>query len=188
MGVGSLNLVYEVIPEEKIEYCRDLCNELMAFQKSKAHITPELFDSMNFDTRLVPSVKNAIHNYIVIVKDADKIVGYVYANISPKEVYSNSFATFFDLSSVEKQNVGCLSQFYIKEEYRKYGVGSVLFKMSINWLKQFDDVDDYFIYVSNGNEDALEFYKRKGFTVSHDILDGFITVLRSNQEFKIETE
>lgn len=51
----------------------------------------------------------------------------------------------------------------------------------MEWLKQFDDVDDLFIYVSNGNEKALEFYKRKGFYVSHDILDGFITVLRNNK-------
>ncbi len=177
-----MNLTYEVIPDDKIEYCRDLCNELMAFQKSKAYITPELFDSMNFETRMIPSIKNAIHNYTVIVKDEDKIVGYVYSNISPKEAYSNDFATFFDLSSVSKNNVGCLSNFYIKEEYRQYGIGSKLFNMSMSWLKHFDDVEDYFIFVSNGNTDALEFYKRKGFTVSHDIVDGFITVLRSNRQ------
>lgn len=173
-----MNLIYEVISDENIEYCRDLCNELMSFQKSKAYITPELFDSMNFDTRMVPSIKSALHNYIVVVKDTDHIVGYVYSNISPKEAYSNDFATFFDLSSVRKTNVGCLSQFYIKEEYRQYGVGSKLFKMSMEWLQQFEDVEDYFIFVSNGNNDALEFYQRKGFAVSHEILDGFITVLR----------
>ncbi|MEH7332518.1 GNAT family N-acetyltransferase [Neobacillus drentensis] len=176
-----MNLTYEVITEEKIEYCRDLCNELMTFQKSKAYINPELFDSMSFETRMIPSIKSAIHNYIVVVKDEDKIVGYVYSNISPKEAYSNDFATFFDLSTVSKKNVGCLSQFYIKEEYRQYGIGSKLFNMSLEWLEQFEDVEDYFIYVSNGNDDALEFYKRKGFSVSHDILDGFITVLRKNR-------
>lgn len=56
--------------------------------------------------------------------------------------------------------------------------------MSMEWLNTFDDIEDYFIYVSNGNENALEFYKRKGFTVSHDILEGFITVLRSNKQFQ----
>lgn len=183
-----MKLTYEVIPEEKIEDCRDLCNDLMAFQKSKAYITPDLFDNMNFDTRLLPSLKSAKHNYTVAVKDNDKFVGYVYSNISPKEAYSNDFATFFDLNSVRGKDVGCLSQFYIKEGYRKYGVGSVLFNMSMKWLKQFDDVEDYFIFVSNGNDNALEFYQRKGFSVSHDILDGFITVLRNNAPFgnKIE--
>lgn len=170
---------YEVIPVDKVEYCRELCNELMVFQKSKAHIKPELFDSMNFDTRMIPSIKNALHNQLVVVKDGDENIGYVYSNISPKEVYSNDFATFFDISSVARDNVGCLSQFYIKESYRNYGIGSKLFDLSMEWLNQFKDVDDRFIFVSNGNEDALEFYKRKGFIVSHEILDGFITVLRN---------
>jgi len=175
-----MNLTYEILHDEEIESCRDICNELMTFQKSKAHITPERFDTMNFDTRMIPSIKKALHNYIVVVKDEAKVVGYVYSNISPKEVYSTDFATFFDMSSVSGKNVGCLSQFYIKEDYRQYGIGSKLFTMSMEWLNQFDDVDDYFIFVSNGNDSALEFYKRKGFTVSHDILDGFITVLRNN--------
>ncbi|MFE8700466.1 GNAT family N-acetyltransferase [Cytobacillus sp. FJAT-54145] len=176
-----MNITYEVLPVERVEECRDVCNDLMAFQKSKAYITPELFDSMNFETRMLPSIKNARHNYIVVVKDHGKTVGYVYSNISPKEAYSNDFATFFDMASVKRELVGCLSQFYIKEEYRKYGVGSMLFSMSMDWLRQFSEVEDYFIFVSNGNADALEFYKRKGFNVSHDILDGFITVLRSHK-------
>lgn len=174
-----MNITYETIPVEKAECCRELCNELMIFQKSRAHITPERFDSMNFDTRMIPSIKSATHNQIVIVKDDDKVVGYVYSNISPKQAYSNDFATFFDLSSVSGSHVGCLSQFYLKEGYRNHGIGSALFDMSMKWLHQFRDIDDYFIFVSNGNHDALEFYKRKGFVVSHDILDGFITVLRN---------
>jgi GNAT superfamily N-acetyltransferase len=167
--------------DEKAEYCRELCNELMVFQKSKAKIKPELFDSMNFETRMIPSMKSAIYNQIVVAKDDDKIVGYAYSNISPKETYSNDFATFFDLTSVSRKNVGCLSQFYLREEYRKYGIGSVLFDKSMNWLMQFNDVLDYFIFVLNGNEDALEFYKRRGIVVSHEILDGFITVLRNKE-------
>jgi GNAT superfamily N-acetyltransferase len=183
-----MNLTYEIMPDEKIESCRDLCNELMVFQKSKSYIKPELFDNMNFDTRMIPSIKSAIHNYTVVVKDNDKIVGYVYSNISSKETYSNEFATFFDLSSVSRNNVGCLSQFFIKEEYRQYGIGSTLFNMSMKWLKQFNDVEDYFIFVSNGNNNALEFYKHKGFSISHRILDGFITVLRNNKQIESEID
>lgn len=174
-----MSLNYEIIPEEAAEHCRVLCNELMSFQKSKAQITPELFDTMSFETRMIPSIKNALHNYIVVAKDGDKPVGYVYANVSPKEAYSNDFAIFFDLSSVSRENVGCLSQFYIKEEYRNKGIGTVLFNLSMQWLRHFDDIEDYFIFVSDGNKDALEFYKYKGFLVSHKILGGFITVLRN---------
>ncbi|WP_270180867.1 GNAT family N-acetyltransferase [Alkalihalobacillus sp. CinArs1] len=176
-----MNLTYDVISPEEIECCREICNELMVFQKSKAHITPELFDDMSFETRLVPSVEKAEKNYIVVVKDEEEIIGYVYSNISRKEAYDNDFATFFDLSSVSGEFVGCLSQFYIKDGYRQYGVGSKLFDMSMEWLRNEKDVQDHFIFVSNGNQNALDFYQRKGFFISHDILDGFITVLRNNK-------
>jgi GNAT superfamily N-acetyltransferase len=172
---------YEVIKEENIECIKYLCNELMSYQKSKAYIRPELFDGMCFETRMVPSVKSAKANYIVVVKNNDEIVGYVYSNISSKESYSNQFATFFDLNSVENEDVGCLSQFYLKEGYRNTGIGTVLFNMSMEWLNSFKTINDLFIFVSNGNDNALKFYRNRGFKISHNILDGFITVLRNHK-------
>ena len=174
-----MSIHYEVISDDNIICVKDLCNELMAFQKSKSSIRTELFDNMRFETRMVPSVKNAKHNYIVAAKDGDEIVGYVYSNISSKETYDSDFATFFDLDSVKNDDVGCLSQFYIKEGYRDKGIGSVLFNMSMDWLNSFTSINDLFIFVSNGNDNALKFYQGKGFKISHQILDGFITVLRN---------
>lgn len=170
---------YEVISADQASCIKDLCNELMAFQKAKSYIHTELFDTMCFETRMIPSIKSATANYIMIAKDGEEIIGYVYSNIAPKTVYSNEFATFFDLDSVQNDEVGCLSQFYLKEGYRNMGIGSVLFERSMEWLKSFEAVKDLFIYVSNGNENALKFYQGKGFKVSHQILDGFITVLRN---------
>ncbi len=147
---------------------KNLCNELMAYQKNKAHIHPELFDGMCYETRLIPSIKSAKENYLAVVKDDDKLVGYVYCNISPKETYSYNFATlecnnFFDFDSVKNDDVGCLSQFYLKDDYRNKGIGSVLFKMSMDWLNSFKPISDLFIFVSNGNNSALKFYQAKGF-------------------------
>jgi GNAT superfamily N-acetyltransferase len=175
---------YEVISEDNIIYIKDLCNELMAYQKSKAYIRPEFFDDMCFETRMIPSVKSAKANYIIVAKDDDEIVGYAYSTIAPKEIYSDDFATlkchaFFDFNSVKSDDVGCLSQFYIKEDYRNAGIGTVLFKKSMDWLNSFKSISDLFIFVSNGNDNALEFYENKGFIISHQILDGFITVLRN---------
>lgn len=178
-GEFSMSITYEVISEENANRIKDLCNTLMDYQKSKSHIHTELFDNMSFETRMIPSIKSATANYIVIAKDEDEIVGYVYSNISSKEVYSNDFATFFDLDSVKGGDVGCLSQFYIKKGYRNKGIGSTLFEKSMDWLHSFKAIDDLFIYVSNGNDNALKFYKSKGFMISHEILDGFITVLRN---------
>lgn len=179
-----MSIHYEVISEDHIICVKDLCNELMAYQKSKAEFHTELFDGMCFETRMIPSVKNAKTNYIIVAKDDDKLIGYAYSNISPKETYSNDFATlkcdtFFDFDSVKYDDVGCLSQFFIKEEYRNIGIGSVLFEKSMNWLNSFNSISDLFIFVSNGNDDALKFYQSKGFKISHQILEGFITVLRN---------
>ncbi|WP_202906806.1 GNAT family N-acetyltransferase [Abyssisolibacter fermentans] len=168
---------YEIIRERDAYLVKSLCNELMVYQKSKAKITPERFDSMSFETRLLPSLEKADKNFIMIAKDDDEVVGYVYCNLSAKEVYDNDFATFFDINSVEDQ-VGCLSQFFIKDGYRGSGIGTRLFNEGMKWLNQLD-VKDLFIFVSNGNDNALSFYKHKGFKESHKILDGFITVLRN---------
>ncbi len=180
-----MNIKYEVISEERIDCIKDLCNELMAYQQSKASEYPELFDNMNFETRMIPSIKSASKNYIIIAKDDQEIVGYAYSNVSPKETYSNDFATlkcdaFFDFDSIKADEVGSLSQFFLKDGYRNHGIGTVLFNKSIEWLNSFKKIDDVFIFVSEGNDNALTFYERKGFTISHQILDGFITVLRNN--------
>lgn len=179
-----MSIHYEIISEDNIGCIKDLCNDLMAYQKSKAYIYPEFFDGMCFETRMVSSVKSAKANFLIAAKDDDEVIGYAYSNISPKETYSGNFATlkcdsFFDFNSVKSDDVGCLSQFFIKDGYRNSGIGSVLFKESMNWLNSFESISDVFIFVSNGNDNALKFYRDKGFKISHQILDGFITVLRN---------
>jgi len=180
-----MNIHYEVISEDNIICIKDLVNDLMAYQKSKAYIHPEFFDNMCFETRMIPSVKSAKANYIIVAKDDNEIVGYAYSTIAPKKIYSGGFATlqcdsFFDFDSVKSDDVGCLSQFFIKEGYRDKGIGTVLFNKSMEWLNSFKEISDVFIFVSNGNDNALKFYLGKGFKISHQILDGFITVLRNN--------
>ncbi|HJV16954.1 MAG TPA: GNAT family N-acetyltransferase [Bacillales bacterium] len=179
-----MSIHYDVISDDNIDCIKDLCNDLMAYQKAISHVHTELFDGMNFETRMIPSVEGAKENYIVVAKDGEEIVGYAYSNISPKETYSTDFATlncdsFFDFDSVKTNDVGCLSQFYIKDGYRNLGIGSVLFEKSIDWLNSFKSIHDLFIFVSNGNDNALKFYQNKDFKISHQILDGFITVLRN---------
>lgn len=180
-----MSINYEVVSEENIGCIKELVDGLMDYQKSMAHIHPEFFDGMSFETRMPPAIKSAKHNYIIIAKDSNEIVGYAYSTIASKHIYSGGFATlqcdaFFDFDSVSTEDVGCLSQFYLKEDYRSKGIGSVLFEKSMDWLKSFNEVKDHFIFVSNGNDNALKFYLGKGFKINHQILDGFITVLRNN--------
>lgn len=176
-----MDLTYDIISDENVEVFRDLCNELMAFQKGKATIAPERFDTMNFDTRMLPTVKGALHNHLILVKDGEEAAGYAYANVAPKGNYVSGFATFFDPATIDRDNVGCLSQLYLREAYRGTGAGSRLFGMCMSWLDQFEDVEDRFIFVSNGNTDAYDFYLRKGYVFSHTILDGFILILKNKK-------
>ncbi|MEA4827671.1 MAG: GNAT family N-acetyltransferase [Clostridium sp.] len=178
-----MSIHYEIISDDNIIYIKDLCNELMTYQKSKAIVHPEWFDNMCFETRMIPSIKSAKANFLIIAKDDNEIVGYAYSNISSKYTYSGGFATlkpvnFFDFDSVKSDDVGCISQFYIKDDYRKIGIGTVLFQKSMDWLSSFKLINDLFIFVSNGNDNALKFYQDKGFKISHKILHGFIAVLR----------
>ncbi len=180
-----MSINYEILSEDQIHCLKDLCNELMAYQKSVAYIHPEWFDNMCFETRMIPSINKAKANFIIVAKDDDEIIGYAYSNISSKYTYSGGFATlkpvdFFDFNSVKHDDVGCLSQFYIKENYRNKGIGSQLFDKSMEWLNSIKEIEDIFIFVSNGNDNALRFYLNKGFKISHQILDGFITVLRNS--------
>ncbi|MGZ4161610.1 MAG: GNAT family N-acetyltransferase, partial [Neobacillus sp.] len=87
-----MSIQYEAISEDNIICIKDLCNDLMAYQKTTAFIHPEFFDGMSFESRMIPSVKSAKANYIIVAKDNNEMVGYAYSNISPKETYSTDFA------------------------------------------------------------------------------------------------
>lgn len=88
-----MSINYKILSEDQILCLKDLCNELMAYQKSVAYIHPEWFDNMCFETRMIPSINKAKANFIIVAKDDDEIIGYAYSNISFKYTYSGGFAT-----------------------------------------------------------------------------------------------
>jgi GNAT superfamily N-acetyltransferase len=183
------NITIEVVKDGNIEPCRELCNELMAFQKSKATIAPEKFDAMNFDTRMKKSYESSLDSQVIIVKDKGIPVGYVFSTIENIENKKNSYPEWAPIENLENiqgfypqwdhlpQKIGCLNNLYVRDQYRHMGLGSRLFDMSMEWLESFQDIDLVFIYVSNGNDEALNFYLHRGFTFSHDVFGGFIKAL-----------
>ncbi|KEO84477.1 GNAT family N-acetyltransferase [Tumebacillus flagellatus] len=180
------NITLEVITDGNIEACRDLCNELMAFQKSQATLAPEAFDAMNFDTRMKKGFESALESQVVVVKDNGVPVGYVFSTIDMVEGETNAipdWAPVKDPSTAQgfypdwvqfPQKIGLLNNLYIRDDYRDLKLGSQLFNMSIDWLESHADVDLIFIYISNGNDAALNFYLNRGFTYSHEVFGGFI--------------
>ena len=179
------NITFELVQNMDIEQCRNLCNELMAFQKSKAHVAPDSFDLMNFDTRMKKSYENALRSHVVVAKDNGVAIGYVFSTID--NVTHEDNATYPDWAPLIEncigfypdwvtlpQKIGCLNNLYLRDEYRGLGLGVKLFDKAMDWLNSFSDTELTFVFISNGNEAALDFYLKHGFTFSHDVFGGFI--------------
>lgn len=180
------NITFEIVNNGDIEQCRILCDELMAFQKSKAFMLPEVFDSMNFDSRMKQSYANALASQVVVVKDSGTPVGYVFSTVETVKNDKNAYPAWVPRENSEScqgfypawdklpQKIGCLNNLYFRESYRGLGLGGKLFTMSMEWLESFTDIELIFIYISNGNDAALDFYLKRGFTFSQDVFGGFI--------------
>jgi GNAT superfamily N-acetyltransferase len=180
-------ITLELVDGENIEMCRGLCNELMAFQKSKATISKDSFDWMNFDTRMKRSYLKSLRSHTVVAKDGEVPIGYVFSTIDEETEDSRSFYPdwapmkgsqgvlgFFPDWVELPQKIGCLSNLYIREEYRRFKLGSKMLDMAMEWLESFSDVELIFVYISNGNDAAMDFYLKHGFIFSHDVYGGFI--------------
>ena len=179
------NITLELVQNSDIEQCRNLCNELMIFQKSKAHIAPDNFNLMNFDTRMKKSFENAFRSHVVIAKDNGIAIGYVFSTIDSvtyeenthypdwAPLTENSIGFYPDWVKLP-QKIGCINNLYLSDEYRGLGLGGKLFDVAMEWLDNFSDTELTFVFISNGNEDALDFYLKHGFRFSHDVFGGFI--------------
>jgi GNAT superfamily N-acetyltransferase len=170
-------ITFEIAQDGNIEQCRELCNELMAFQKSKARFEPERFDAMNFDTRMKRSYDAALDKQAVVAKDGGVAIGYVFSTIDSLRSMQDSPFGLLPKRHDLPPKIGCLSNLYLKDKYRGNGLGSKLFDMSMEWFDSIDDVYLVYVFISNGNDEAYHFYAKRGFVFSHDVLGGFIKAL-----------
>jgi ribosomal protein S18 acetylase RimI-like enzyme len=188
--VGTIT--FDVVSEGNIEPCRELCNELMLYQQSKARLLPEVFDKMNFDTRMKPSYEQALASHVAVARDIDNSplpIGYIFStleSVSYKDSHIPNWAS--SISSGEilgfypkwddlPEKTGCVNNLYLRSEYHGMGLGGKLMDMSMEWFKTMPDIDIVFVYISNGNDGAIKFYKRHGFEHSHEVFGGFIHAL-----------
>ena len=92
------------------------------------------------------------------VKENDVAIGYIFAYL--KTPYNN----------VIKTNVVMLESLYVKDEYRKKGIGKTLIRMLEDWAKE--TLKDYVIEIVclEKNKIALDFYNRLGYSEVKTIL------------------
>ena len=188
------NITFHVIEDGNIEKCRELCNELMAFQGSKAVNYIGVFDHMSFETRMVPSY-NAAENKLVIVAECEGTpIGYMFASVEALSyenihVKKENLPPWAQMSYeddgevieglyplwMEPQSVGHINNLYVKDEFRGTGLGRQLVEKGMEWLSGIEELNYIFVHVSNGNTSAEDFYKKFGFEYSHSVFKGFIT-------------
>lgn len=103
-------------------------------------------------------ILNKSHVFAYYVKDKGECIGYIFAYL--KSPYND----------VIKTNVIMLESLFIKEEYRKQGVGKTLIEMLEKWAQErFNNYVIEIVCLSN-NTEALKFYDKLGYKEVKTIL------------------
>lgn len=137
--------------ENILDDIKELWEEL-----NQHHIEKSLHFKQNFldysfgkrkETLIKPSENGSL--FIIIACDNECKVGYCVSSVAA--------------------NRGEIASIYVKPEYRKHNVGTVLMEKSLEWIKS-NDVKEIAVGVSGGNEDVFAFYAKFGFAPKYTLL------------------
>lgn len=177
-------IVYKDYTNKSVEVCRELCNELMAYQAKQAVIGKEFFEAMTFENRLNAAFNQATIKSLIVAFNEDTPVGYIFLtadtineeakNYRPDWIrrFSADGNGLFPDWLKTPAKVATLNNLYISPEYRGHHIGKRLTEHGMNWLEN-SYADYFFVYVSNGNNVA-PFYEKLGFKFSHPVFGGLI--------------
>lgn len=167
-----MNLTYEcskVTKKEDVEVFRPLVDQLFKLQAERAEEKwKPILSSMTIESRLHPDFEAEEFPYadtqLIMVKDEDinRYVGFAY-------------------STMGRDQNGNLKLYFIEEEYRGKGIGTKLFNDAMEFIEEHQP-KEILIYVSNGNEQALNFYMNKGFRFKSLVWNGMVTELTNLKE------
>ena len=133
------------IKKEQLSKIEHLWEELKKIHLNDSKYFKDYFSTFTFEKRCEKLEEiNDEHIKIEIVEDkkTKDFIGYC-------------------ISTIEK-NIGEIDSLFIKEEYRKYGLGKKLVESSIEWLEN-SKCEKIKVGVAEGHESVFEFYKKLGF-------------------------
>ncbi len=187
MPTDLQHITYRTITDGNVEICRGLCDALMAHQAEKGVIHPEVLKAMNFDNRLKPGFEGAAEKQLVVAFDGELPVGYVFSTASLEAEAAKTAKPGWaaGLTGIHETGfypdwlplpakVGCLNNLYVRPEYRGRHIARNLCDQAMAWLRAVPDIRYLYVYISNGNDGVIDFYKSYGFEYSHDVSGGFI--------------
>ncbi len=186
-------ITYKEITDGNVEVCRELCNALMAHQADRGVLHPEVLRAMNFDNRLKPSFEEAEEKQLVVAFDGSEPVGYIFSSAGLETEASKTArpAWAVRLPGIHETGfypdwlplpgkIGCLNNLYVLPEYRGRHIASALCDRAMRWLRSVPEIKYIFVYISNGNENVIDFYKSYGFEYSHEVFGRFIIAYYQN--------
>ena len=140
--------------ENQCDKADELLNELIKYESNFDHVINGECIIKDFHK----SMLDKTNVFAYCAKEKDEVVGYIFAYL--KTPYND----------VIKTNVVMLESLYIKENYRKKGIGRKLIEMLEEWAKT--TLKDYVIEIVclSENKEALKFYKKLGYTEAKTIL------------------
>lgn len=180
------NIVYRDLSEGPVEVCKDICNELLEYQASKAFKLKEVLTNMNFENRLKLSFDSASEKFLLVTLNGNEPIGYVYCtaeiveegDIFEKPIWAREFPDEYEglypknLKTPSK--IATLNNLYVKPEYQGLNIGKNLIEEAMKWIYSVNSLDYIFVYISNGNN-VEELYKKHGFVFNHSVYNGFIS-------------
>ncbi|MGM9849314.1 MAG: GNAT family N-acetyltransferase [Bacilli bacterium] len=134
---------------EDLNIIQELNNDLFKLEKANYDSTlienwPLSKDGEDYFTDLINN------HYVIVALLNDEIVGYLAGSINEKGSY-------------EEIQYGELNNMLIKENCRGYGIGKKLINSFKNYCKE-NNISNVKVTASYKNQDAINFYKKNGFS------------------------
>ena len=107
----------------------------------------------------------------ILEKDGFGSHPYFWILIAEKNGEIAGLAFYFIRYSTWKGKTLYLEDFIVKHEYRRQGIGTLIFEELQNIVRE-EDLSGIVWQVLAWNDLAIEFYKKLGATISNDWLDG----------------
>jgi diamine N-acetyltransferase len=136
---------FEVLPKKEIMIIKPLWNQLNQIHSEKSEYFCRVFEQTSFEIRITQFKKVTNKNFrLEVIFDNDLLIGY-------------------SISTIErKAKIGSIESIYIKDDYRRLGLGMKLVNTSKQWQLE-QGCSKLSLAILVGNEEVLQFYIKAGY-------------------------
>ncbi len=138
------------VPLSEIEIIRPLWEKLRLHHLRRAQDFSGYYETFTFERRIHKFLDEGIDINIEVARDGGIVIGYC-------------------ISTIDRCGRGEVDSLFIEEKYRREGIGTDFMRRAIDWIDG-QGATEIAIVVAAGNEEALPFYRRYGFSPAYTTL------------------